>query len=66
MNIYEIIKVKCAKKGISIASLEKDLGFPRSSICKWDKNTPSVIKVKLVADRLEVTVDALISVRTNT
>lgn len=60
MNMYERIKAECAKRGISIASLEVELEFPRSSICKWDKNIPSILKVKQVADKLGVAVDELI------
>ena len=39
--------------------LEEELNFPRGSICKWDKNIPSVLKVKAVADALHTTVDEL-------
>ena len=66
MNMYERIKVECGKKGISVSALESELGFPRSSICKWDKNIPSILKVKQVADRLGITLDELVSVSTNT
>lgn len=66
MNMYEKIKEECGKKGVSVSSLEAELGFPRSSICKWDKNIPSILKVKQVADRLGITVDELISVSIKT
>lgn len=41
-------------------SLENELGFSRSSICKWDVNTPGIDKVKKVADILGCTVDDLL------
>lgn len=53
MSIYENVKQACTEKGISILGLEGELNFPRSSICKWDKNTPGVDKVKAVADFFE-------------
>ena len=60
MAIYENVKKVCATKGVSIYALEERLGFPRSSICKWNTNIPSAIKVKAVADELGCTVDELL------
>lgn len=60
MNIYERIKSECAKKNISIVTLEAELGFPRSSICKWNKNIPSILKVKQVADYLKIDINKLL------
>lgn len=37
-----------------------ELGFPRSSIRKWNTNEPSVGKVKKVADYLKVNIEKLI------
>ena len=53
MTIYENVQRACKEKDITIASLEAKLNFPRSSICKWNKNRPSVDKVKAVADELQ-------------
>ena len=52
MSIYKNVKKACQEAGITITALEAKLGFPRSSICKWDINTPGVDKVKVVADAL--------------
>lgn len=60
MSIYENIKKECGRKKMSVLSLEKRLGFSRSSICKWDTNTPGIDKVKKVADVLGCTVDELL------
>lgn len=60
MNIYQKIQNLCRDQGKSVMGLEEELGFPRGSICKWDKNIPSVLKVKAVADVLHTTVDALL------
>lgn len=60
MNIYRKIQNLCRDQGKSVMGLEEELGFPRGSICKWDKNIPSILKVKAVADALHTTVDALL------
>ena len=60
MNIYRKIQNLCRDQGKSVMGLEEELGFPRGSICKWDKNIPSVKKVKAVADALSTTVDELL------
>ncbi len=59
MNIYGKIQRLCREQGRTIMGLEEELNFPRGSICKWDKNIPSVLKVKAVADALNTTVDEL-------
>ncbi len=60
MNIYAKIQRMCRDRNKTIMGLEEELGFPRGSICKWDKNIPSVKKVKAVADALDTTVDELL------
>lgn len=59
--IYSNIKKLCFNKKISISKLENDLRIPRSSICKWDKTTPSVLKVKSVADYFGVSIEELLN-----
>ncbi len=59
MGLYENVKTFCQQKHISVMALEDSLGFPKSSICKWNENIPSVAKVQKVANALDVTVDAL-------
>ena len=60
MGIYKNIQNVCREKGMTINGLEAQLGFGRGSIYKWDSHTPSVAKMKDVADVLGVTVDDLI------
>ena len=48
--MYSKIKIFCKKHNISVNELENELGFSRGSICKWGVNTPSVKKVKMLAD----------------
>ena len=58
--LYGNIKALCDKQNLLISQLERDLGLPRSSICKWDKNEPGVRRVQKVAKSLGVTVDNLL------
>lgn len=52
MSIYKNVQKACKENGISVHALEQELGFARSSICKWDRNTPGVDKILAVANRL--------------
>lgn len=61
MGLYENIRDIAKTKGVSINRLEKELGFARSSINKFNKNTPSVEKLQQIAEYLNVTVDYLMS-----
>ena len=47
----------CSAEGISITALEKKLGFGNSTIMKWKDSSPSVEKLKKVADYFGKTVD---------
>ena len=58
--LYDNVKAFCDKKGITISKLEDDLGFPRSYICKWNKNEPGIRKVQKVADYLGVPIEQLL------
>lgn len=52
MAIYQKVKAACDECGMSVMELEKELGFARSSIYKWDAHVPSVEKLKIVSERL--------------
>lgn len=58
--LYENVKKLCNERKVSISSLEKELGFPRSSIRKWNKNTPGVKKVQKVANFFNVPIEHLL------
>lgn len=60
MLLYDNVKALCVAKGISISRLERDLEFPRSSICKWNDNQPGVRKVQKVADYFKVPIETLL------
>lgn len=58
--MYEKIKELCKKKKITISKLEEDLGLSQGSVCKWGNVSPSVDKVKKVADYLKVNINKLL------
>ena len=61
MGLYENIRDIAKTKGLSINRLEQELGFARSSINKFNKNTPSIEKLQQISERLGVTVDNLMA-----
>lgn len=61
MGLYENIKNVAKEKGISINKLEKELGFARSSISKYNSNDPGISKVMQISDFLGVSIDYLVS-----
>lgn len=58
--LYDTIKQICAKKGISVGSIEKALQFSNGSICKWNESEPGIRKVQKVADYLGVPIKKLL------
>lgn len=56
-KIREIAKAK----GLTIKQVEEQCGIGKKSIYDWDKNRPSVDKVKRVADLLGTTMEDLIA-----
>lgn len=57
--IYETIKELCYKKGITVAQAEKEMGYARSTLCKIDKNKPTLNKLQTIADYFGVSVEYL-------
>lgn len=60
MLLYDNIKKLCLEKKIAISEMERDLGFPRSYVCKWNENEPGIRKVQKVADYLHVSIEDLL------
>jgi len=58
--LYENINRLCKEHGVTRAKLERDTGLYNGAIDKWQKVTPSVERVKAVADYFGVTVDDLL------
>ena len=61
MGLYERIRDIAKTKGYSVNRLEQELGFARSSISKFNKNTPSVEKIQQIADILNVSADYILT-----
>ena len=64
MGLVERIKQLSNQRKVSIAELERYLGFSNSSIRKWDERNPGVDKLNAVADYFDVSTDYLLG-RTN-
>lgn len=60
-TIYLRVCEMCSQRGITILTLENKLGFGRSTIRKWEKSVPTVVKLKKVADYFGVSVDYFLS-----
>lgn len=60
MSLRDKIKVLAMQNKISVAELERTLGFGNGSISKWNKQSPSVEKLKQVADFFHVSIDYLL------
>jgi len=59
--IYAKIESLCRMKGISIAKLERETGLGNATIRGWWAASPTVDKLKRVADYLGITVDELLT-----
>lgn len=59
MGRYALIKEAAERKKTSINKMEKDLGLPKGSISKYDKNVPSIATIAKIANYLETSIDSL-------
>lgn len=59
--IYTNVQNLCREKGITITQLERELGLGNATIRGWKNSSPTVERLKAVADYFGITVDALIS-----
>ena len=59
--VYEQIKKRAEEKGITIAEVARRSAVDPTLIGKWRNSSPTVDKVKRVADVLGCTVDDLIA-----
>lgn len=58
--IYETIAGIAKSQHISISAIERECGFARGSMYKWNTHAPSVWAVKKVADLLGVPIASLL------
>ena len=61
MTILDRIKIKAKEQGLTISNIEEMLSFGKNSMYRWDTNSPSVDKVILVANLLNISIDYLIT-----
>lgn len=59
--MLEKIRTLAKEKGVTMAEVERSCGLGERSLSKWDKNIPSVDKVKRVADYFGITLDELVN-----
>jgi len=59
--LYVRIKDLCSSRNITVAELERELGFSNSTIRKWGKDTsPSIDKIIKISDYFGVSVDYIL------
>lgn len=56
--LYQKIKDLCTNNQITITELERLLGFGNGTIHRWSKASPTIDKIKLVADYFGVSIDS--------
>lgn len=61
MTILDRIKIKAKELGLTISNIEDKLSFGKNSMYRWDTSSPSVEKVILVANLLNISIDYLIT-----
>ena len=61
MSLKDRIKSLANERGISLPTLEAELGFVNSTIVKWDKSTPNADKLNAVAKYFDVSMDYLMN-----
>lgn len=59
MNLSEIRR-RCAEKGLTFASLEREAGIGNGMVAKWENGFPRADSLQKVAKALECTVDDLL------
>lgn len=58
--MLEKIKKLCNERGIKIRQLERELGFGRDTIERWDKSIPRADRLAAVAKYFGTTVEQLL------
>ena len=61
MTMYERMEGLRKKKGVSHATLEKDLGFSNGSYSKWKNSTPNPERLQKLADYFGVSLEYLMN-----
>ena len=61
LNIFYIIKNLCDKNNITIFVLEKQIKVSRGVLYTWKKSSPSVEKVKKIAEYFNISMNYLVN-----
>lgn len=61
MSIKTRVKTLANGRGMSLTTLESELGFGNGTITKWDKTTPNADKLNTVAKYFGVTMEYLLN-----
>lgn len=59
--LYKNIKTLCKKNNVSITTVEKETGLSNGAICKWSTCSPTIDKLKKVADYFGVSIEELLT-----
>ena len=60
MELLERIKILCKQKGVSVSQFERECGFSKNSVIKWDKSIPAGDKVLRAAQYFGVSSDYIL------
>jgi len=60
MSLLENIQSLCKEYKTSLPNLEKELGFGKGAMYKWDTNSPSIDKIEKVANYFKVSLDRIL------
>lgn len=58
--IFKRITELCKEKGVTVAKLERETGISNGTISRWGTSSPTVDKLRKVADYFGVSVDFLL------
>lgn len=59
--MVERIKARCKEMNTTMGTLEKELGFANGSIRRWDERMPGVDRAYILANRLQVSIEWLLT-----
>lgn len=61
MSIFERVQELIKEQGITIKQLERECELANATIRRWETQTPNIESVRKVAQRLNTTIDFLVS-----
>lgn len=61
MTLVDRIKLKCKENNTSMNALEGELGFGNGTLRRWDERTPGADRLLILANRLNISVDWLLT-----